>query len=278
MICRVIASSLACALAACGTSGSRPPPLLQELPCPLDGGCNGPRTSIRDAAPDRDGAPCVPSFIGNPRSGPAEGVVVELDDPTIPLIFDPRLEYATTIPLRRGTISVEIERVGCGLATGLTDPTGKFSVPGAAAGDVSVRLRPVDRPDLITTIHHLYPSSGIQYPILTRAALDGLFMLTNPDLTPDPTKGQIVVSIIDRTFGNMLPGGTISTPTPGTIAYDGATATGPLGVGAVLNAAVDPYPGNQTTVTGYYAPALPPTAYVAVAQDAVSLIIIGITH
>jgi len=216
-------------------------------------------------------------FAGLPRNGLAEGVVVELDDPTIPLIFDPKLEYATTIPLRRGTISVEIERVGCGVAKGLTDANGKFSVTGAAAGDVSIRLRPVDRPDLITTIHHLSSANGIQYPILTRSALDGLFALTNPGSVPDPTKGQIVASIVDARFppGFSLAGGTVTTPARGTIAYDGSAATGPLGLAAVLNAPADPYPGNKTTVTGHYQ-SVQSTAYAAIAQDAVSLIIVGI--
>jgi hypothetical protein len=202
-----------------------------------------------------------------------------LDDPTIPLIRDSGLRYASTVPLAHGTVSVEIERTGCGIVTGITDPDGKYSVEGAAYGNVSIRLRPIDRPDLITTIHHLADSNGIEYPILTRAALEGVFAATNAPGTPDPAKAQIVLSFFDHRVPPGIPvsGGTIvSTGARGTIAYEDANASGSLGLAAVVNAATEPYPGETTSITALFPGAPSPSpGYVAIAPDAVSLILVG---
>jgi hypothetical protein len=274
MVGRAIALSLLCALAGCGTSGSRPPPLLQEQQCAEGPGCIG--SGGKDAAPNGDAAPpqaCPFVNVGELRGGPARGKVVELDDPTLALHDAPfrRPYYAT--PLSGGTVSVEIERDNCELATGLANADGTFAVEGTAVGEVSIRLVPIDRPDLITTIHHYKGDDPrLEYAILTRASLDGIFAMLDPGATPDPTSGQIIVTFLYNFNAAPIPGATFSTGLSGEIVYDGDLKAGKLGLGAALNVPTKPYPGEASSVTIHALDRTRPTSYVSVAQDAVSII------
>jgi hypothetical protein len=274
MVGRVIASSLACALVACGTSGSRPPPLVQEQPCPFDGSCAGPPIK-HDAGPNGqpgDAGSCPFSSFGEPRNGPARGRVVELDEPTLDIRNSPHWLYYGSTPLGDGSVRVEIERDGCGLAESLANADGTFAVEGTVVGNVSVRLVPIGRPDLITTIHHLLDVPEDEYPILTRAALDGILAKLNPALTAEPDKSQVIVNFIYNFNAAPLKGATFSSGTTGTLAYDGDLMGGPLGLGAAVNGTARPYPGENTTLTIHNLNGSRQTVYVGVAQDAVSLI------
>lgn len=275
MVGRVIASSLACFLAACGTGGSRPPPLLQEQPCPFDGSCVGPPIN-HDPPPDGqapgDAGSCLLGYHGALRSGPAQGKVVVLGDPKLDIRTEPHPRYYGGTPISSGSVMVEIEVDGCALASAFAKDDGTFSIEGTAESDVSVRLVPINSPDLITTIHHLLDDPGAEYPILTRAALDGILATLTPAVTPEPDKSQVIVNFVLNFTGAPLAGATFTSGTFGTLAYDGDQKAGPLGYGAALNGTAMPYPGNHTTLTIHNLNGSRQTVYVAVAQDAVSLI------
>jgi len=251
---------------------------LQEQKCPNDSGCVGPPITPGDAAPDGnlvlgDAGSCAFQYSGEPRSGPAQGNVVELDSSALDIRNAPFMYYYGTTPLSHGSVRVEIERSGCGLATGLANPDGSFSVEGTAVGDVSVRLVPIDRPDLITTIHHFEDDPRLEYPILTRAALDDIFAMLDPATTPEPNKPQVLVNFILYYNGAPLAGATFSSGTNGKLLYDGGgPEAGPLGIGASVNGVARPYPGNTTSLTIHNLNNTRQTVYVSVAQGAVSMI------
>jgi hypothetical protein len=230
--------------------------------------------TLPDAAPTGDAAPCLFSYEGPPRNGPAEGIVVELNDPTLPFAVYPTPHYEATTPLSHGSVSVEIERDGCGLATGVTKEDGSFSVEGTATGDVSIRLVPIDRPDLITTIHHFGGArADIQYPILTRAALDGFFQAVAPDMTLETDRAQILASFINPVTGGVGDGATIGAGALGATRYDGAAQTGSLGLAGVLNVKSKSYPGQVVSFSVHAPNGTDKTEYAAIAADAVSLIL-----
>jgi hypothetical protein len=200
-------------------------------------------------------------------------LVVELADPTFPLRNSPRLIYYGSTPLD-GVATVEIERDGCSLATGVTNADGSFSIDGTALGDVSVRIRPpADRPDLITTIHHFRGDPLIAYPILTRAALAAFFEAMYPGATPKPDRGHIIVNFVLAFNAAPIAGARFSAPGFGEIVYDGLNESGDLGLGAALNVIAKPYPGAASSVTIYDLDDSKHDDYVGVAQDAVSFVV-----
>jgi hypothetical protein len=209
-----------------------------------------------------------------PRNGPAQGRVVELDVPALDIRNSPHWLYYGSTPLGSGSVRVDIESDGCSLATGLAMADGTFSVDGTVVGNVSVRLVPIDRPDLITTIHHLIDDNPEnEYPILTRAALDGILAGLVPAMTAEADKAQVIVNFILNFNGAPIEGATFSSGTIGTMAYDGDLKAGPLGLGAAVNGTAKPYPGENTTLTIHNLNRdSRQTVYVGVAQDAVSLI------
>jgi hypothetical protein len=276
---RTISLGFACTLAGCGPSEARPPPLIQEQACDYAdaAACHGPPIPGVDAAPVGSGQPdagaCPIWSGGEPRQGPAVGKVVELDETWLSLRNAPFMHYYGTTPLGSGSISVEIEQPGCGLVSGLANPDGSFSIEGTAIGNVSVRLVPKDRDDLITTIHHLSDDPRFEYPILTRAALDGILTALDPRVTRELDKVQVIVNFILKYTGAPLADATFSSGTSGPILYDGGgLAGGPDGLGVSVNGTAKPYPGNVTSVTIHNLNDTRQTIYVAVAQDAVSFI------
>jgi hypothetical protein len=287
MVGRVIPLGLAYILAGCGPSEARPPPLRQEQTCPYDdaAACHAPQ--IPDAAVVRSdavarsdaqpgaggGAGCDLGLRTEPRDGPAVGHVAELDETWLSLRAAPVLGYYGTTPLGSGSVKVEIDAPGCSLATGMANADGSFSIDGTAANDVSVRLVPIDRDDLITTIHQLGTDPRLEYPILTRAALAKIIAALDPALKPEPDKAQVIVNFILKYTGAPLAEATFSSGTNGTILYDGGgMAGGPDGLGVSVNGTAKPYPGNMTSVTIHNLNGTKQDQHVGVAQDAVSFV------
>lgn len=275
MVGRAMSLGLACTLAGCGPSEARPPPLVQEGTCPYAdaAACQSPQISDGAVVRNDGGNSCDFGFRTDARDGPAVGHVAELDETWLSLRAAPVLGYYGTTPVSSGSVRVEIEAPGCGLATGVADADGTFSIDGTAASDVSVRLVPIDRPDLITTIHQLGSDPRLEYPILTRGALEKIIATLDPALVPEPDKAQVIVNFILKYTGAPLADATFTSETNGTIRYDGGgLAGGPDGLGVSVNGTAKPYPGNTASVTIHNLNDTRQEQHVGVAQDAVSFI------
>jgi len=266
-------------LAACGGDvGGRAAPLDTDVLCgsSADPSCEDAGEVGSGGSPgqgDDAGAvdTCLPKTPGrSPRGEPLRATVVMLDDP-LPHLGAGVL-FQNTEPLV-GKVRVEVEKPGCGLASALTDPDGNFEVEGAANGEVFYRFVPVDSPHLTTTISRA-SVNGVPYPILTRAAVDGMFAATAPALFPDPERGHVAVTFLSPgTPPAPYSGGTID-GTSWTVGYDGALTTGAKGLGVLLNAEVGPYPGTRIDVTGVLGNGSDVTQSVPVAEDAVTFVLV----
>jgi hypothetical protein len=275
---RVVSSLAAVALGIVACGGDKEhPPILENYGQPP--GFSWDTDASADATTDSASgmSACLPKFAGVARTEPIRGTVQELDDPTFAIAPEPLVRFARATPLGAGSVSVEAEKPSCGLASTTTQADGTYVLEGAASGAVFLRLVPVGRPDLMTTIVSAPADSGITVPVVSRRAVRDLLSMVAPGSEPNPQKAQILMSFI--AIGDILgslPGGTI-TASVGKIAYDGSEATGPLGLAVAANADAPDYPGGRTEVVGKYPERddqREPSGSV-IAKDAVTLLFVG---
>ncbi len=264
---------LVLSIAACGDD--QRPPILTDYWSACAADCGVPQT---DPTATTDAGECVPKWGGDRRQTPLRGTVVELDDPTFTIAADNPVRFAATTALKGGTIRVEAEKPGCGLASTVALADGSYTLEGAGTGEIFLRLVPIDRPDLMPSLMAAPDVDGVNVPIVSRRSVARLLDTVLPGVLPNPRNAQVVVSFVDvATPFRGLPGGSVAAPS-GTIAYDGAGhTTGSLGLGVVVNSEAAPYPGNRIRLVAKYPERedQEERSGSVVAQDAVTLFLVG---